>query len=919
MVALVDTYNLSAATFGTPRPAGRRSATTTTDGANSYAAVFRKTDDGTAGPYSFTFSGGSATAVIVDLPRRDRLRHHTRPGEHEPEHGRREQWHHPRPGERALIFPPSTVRRRAISARHVDAVPSRHATRGDYDAQLSSTWRTGSELRGGATTAPSAATVQPGGTASVTGGIVAIKGISILTATVSNTSASTMAAVTGQIAHWRTTTETSTSVLATPTGQTAHWRTTTETSASTDTASAVKVGPRTTTDTSLSSMSAMSFGPGILIEHSVSQDSIPTIRRNTGTTITFTSLSAMGVPVGMLLAFSSDTSTSTMTVATGYAPIPKTTSEISLSWDSANSGGSAPGYVLIRERAPLRLTVKIETPSGQLARWAVDDPNPANVPNGLNFSSVWPGGFEQGTCTLQRDPGLRLGISSSQSPYPDLQEYSRATILGVGGEVAHQGRIEDLPDTGGDQAQVAPTWLGYQAALDDNESAMEIFVHQQIGDWQGPSVARQIYWAGRGITSVGSPTVTPDPSTSFPALCEEMSGSWTASQLVEGWFDSHHIPLGRLYSQWKTKGVTLNSGGFSASMFLCTDDTGASYDALNSLSSPGGGSLNGTAARYWALMQFSNMTSPGGQDGSTYDLFWPGIAVYGAHGLPTYGASPPYGVLASDVIAYVVNKWCPTIGYSTGANGSIQPSSFVIPHLAFLSPTKVSDMIKSSLVFEAELGWGVWEGPQNQPWMYLRPSTQPRRRWTARVGPAQLQSTGVSATRSLNGVIVGFTDTGGFARSIGPPGSGADQTSSLLLDPDPTNPANQTTPPLKKWQRISMGTSTYSGALAVGQNFLQEMKLLDTSGQAALVGHVQDINGVYWPSWAVRAGDVISFPDSNSVKYRRIVHTAYDDVSKTNTIQLDQPPDSLDALLQKLSVVLTPYGLRLERRDDGWT
>jgi hypothetical protein len=106
-----------------------------------------------------------------------------------------------------------------------------------------------------------------------------------------------------------------------------------------------------------------------------------------------------------------------------------------------------------------------------------------------------------------------------------------------------------------------------------------------------------------------------------------------------------------------------------------------------------------------------------------------------------------------------------------------------------------------------------------------------------------------------------------------------------------------------------MQTSTIPGATKTGADFLQAQKAADGAGQASLVGHVQDQVGVWWPAWLVRAGDYISFVDASDGSPRRIVSTGYDDSSRTNTVQLDQPPDTMTALLERLSVVLAPLGL----------
>jgi hypothetical protein len=94
-----------------------------------------------------------------------------------------------------------------------------------------------------------------------------------------------------------------------------------------------------------------------------------------------------------------------------------------------------------------------------------------------------------------------------------------------------------------------------------------------------------------------------------------------------------------------------------------------------------------------------------------------------------------------------------------------------------------------------------------------------------------------------------------------------------------------------------------------GAVFLKVMAQTNNSGQASLVGHVQDDKGVWWPASQVRAGDTIAFTDARDPTPRRIVSTSYTHQSKTNAIQLDQPPDTMSAILADLSAAVAPFGL----------
>jgi hypothetical protein len=565
--------------------------------------------------------------------------------------------------------------------------------------------------------------------------------------------------------------------------------------------------------------------------------------------------------------------------------------------------------IIVREKPPLRLQLAVQTPAGYHQRLGYDDPNPANSPSALTFTTTMPGGFENASFTLQR----KIGQS-----YPDLELLSTVTVLGAAGEVAWQGRIEELPDVGGDQSQINPQCVGWQSHLADDDSAREIFVDTNITEWEGPSVARQL--AGmedpEGAVVDQGPSVAPDYTNGYPSLALALQGSWSQAQLVEGWYDGHGIPIGLLYAAWETNGAFTLTGGdaFGAALFLCTDDTGESYDEINPITTaPSSATLYATTTRPWALVQLWNDTIPGGQDGVTYSLFMTALAVYGTHGLPLYGTEGPtesQGLLASDAIAYAVGRWAPKITYTQGASGTIQPSAFVIPQLVFLDPTTVSAMIQQAVQYEL-LDWGVWEEPVGvfpaQPCFYLNARGARANYWRARTGPAQLQETGQQVSSLYNGVVVQWTDVTGINRSVGPPGSGTNYTDSSLVTTDPANPANQAG--INRWGLVTMGTSTLAGATQIGQVFLQEQALLNQSGQATLTGYVEDQNGISWPAWMVRAGDYITFTDAHDTTPRRIVSTSYDDTQKANTLQLDQPPDALDALLQRMSVALQPIGL----------
>lgn len=562
----------------------------------------------------------------------------------------------------------------------------------------------------------------------------------------------------------------------------------------------------------------------------------------------------------------------------------------------------------IRERPPLRLSVNVETPAGATTRWGSDESSPENQPQSLTFSTTMPGGFESFSLTLQRQP---------RRAWWDLEELSRITVGGAGGQIAWQGRLEQLPDTGGSQSQISPAGSGYQNALQDDNSAAMIYVDQSLGSWQGPDTNRQIADLNHGYSPTGGNVAT--DASGNPALALTGTGSWAEGALpsVEMWYDSG--PTGGISElfYYGTYGAWADGAPVWPTFGLSTDDTLTSADTT-----PGAGSVPNTAGggvvpaevlqattltrRYaLAMIQCGTFGSGGGTDNQNYSLFLENLAVIGNHGLATQGTWPAnIGYLASQVVEHAIRTWASEIGYTIGPNGSIQASSFVIPQLTFMTPTTAAAIIQQVVQYEL-LDWAVWEGPLF--WLNPLGTSAKTRHWRCRIGDCQLQETGPDVTRVLNGVVVQFSNVDGTNGTVGPPGSGALTTDPALLDFDPQNPANQAG--IAKYGILQMGTTTPAAAVQVGAQYLQAQTQLDTSGQASLVGHVQDDRGVWWPAWMVRSGDTLTIVDASDTSARRITATSYTDVDKTNAVSLGAPPDSTAALLQRLSAVVQPFGL----------
>jgi hypothetical protein len=604
---------------------------------------------------------------------------------------------------------------------------------------------------------------------------------------------------------------------------------------------------------------------------------------------------------------------------------------------------------VLNNTLPLRLSMNIETPDGYETRWSSAETNPLKTHQGLTFTTTMPGGFEHLDVTLVRDP---------RRAYVDLKEFERVTIRSVGGDIVWQGRLETIPSASGSQVAITPGATGYQAALTDDNSARELYVEANLASWIGPSLNRQTIALQPGAifdleggSVVGNPGDPVNPG--IPAMACQFSGTWTREHASEQWYDAQGVDIGFiLYTAQvgaaSAQGPALSvpnvigdlpiTGGagstWAFSAYLSSDDAvgipnGTGGWSPSILPLVGGNfadagpyfsgriPASGVATGYkYALVQLLNVPPSGGADfgtsGVNYALYFRTLTLYGTQNLPLYTTDTgTQGVKGSDVLMHALPKYAPEIAITTQGQSTIVPSSYVIPELTFLTSGTVADIIKGVTGFEQQ-DWAVWEG-DNGPCFFWYPRADPGtvgirgRLWRTRVGPAQFQSTGPQIDRLFNGVVVNFTDFSGLSRTVGPPGSSCWRTDPALVDTDPQNPINQWGQGIRKWAPLTMSAqSTLPAAIATGAVFLREQRIRNQSGSATISGYIEDSGGVLWPAYMIRAGDQISFIDAPDSTYRRIVSTSYNDDTKTNSITLDTPPDTLQGILARMQADLVP-------------
>lgn len=255
-------------------------------------------------------------------------------------------------------------------------------------------------------------------------------------------------------------------------------------------------------------------------------------------------------------------------------------------------------------------------------------------------------------------------------------------------------------------------------------------------------------------------------------------------------------------------------------------------------------------------------------------------------------------VLASNMIRAAVAAYAPAINL---ADEYIETSTYVIGKAEFAVAATVADIVHEALKYGSpQPDWFVLE----DRFLHLHQINTRNRHWRARIGPSGLNETGQSIDRVFNEVLVTFTDAAdGVAKSYGPIGSGATFTSVNLTDPDPENPANELG--LVRRSQLPLETVTPAVALILGTGYLQEFARVDNSGQAHIVGYVEDDRGALHPYWRIRAGDQISFIDAADTSYRRIVKVDCDDASRTASLDIEAPPENLQGILERFGAGFT--------------
>lgn len=545
----------------------------------------------------------------------------------------------------------------------------------------------------------------------------------------------------------------------------------------------------------------------------------------------------------------------------------------------------------VNELPPLRETIQIRTPSGRRYRWSEDAWRASDAVDSTSHGSTAPGGFSDLATRLPR---------KYQDAYHDLKAFSHIEVLDGAGSIVWEGYLEKAAQQSGDYVEVSPNAVGYQKVLEDVPSINWLGIDPDLNHWGDASPQYRVYVLTNGWRQTLGPSVeTSDQGP--PILSMTMNAGDTATYGTAWYAALPGTRIGRIvYDMTSLSTSDYACDIIGADTDVANNTINITPDLLTGTNSSASGDVELSSAKKYVFIRFNY----GGvvAAGAARSVNFSKAIIIGDHGLPvTLGGAGYPGLRASDVISWLVRTYAPLLDVQPENVGQTDlPIPNSMAEGASL-PTIIDDHNKYHL-----WNWAVWEGRQ---WYYQpQGESSVHRHWKARVGPSQLEDTGVDTRRIRNGVMVRFTDASGKQRTVGPPGSSADYQVQALMDADPLNPANQTG--RKLYDLLDMrGVSEPEAAIQAGQRYLEQLKIADRSGQARISGYVQSHNGYWFPHTSIRADDTIEFTDASDPSPRRVNEVRHNRQDRTSDITLDAPREGLDAILDRMQLALVGLGL----------
>lgn len=536
------------------------------------------------------------------------------------------------------------------------------------------------------------------------------------------------------------------------------------------------------------------------------------------------------------------------------------------------------------------IAVSLNLADGRVIRFGGDEADDADVPYDISWDTQIPGGFGAASITLPKPANLYAD---------DKRLFSDVAIYGRGGRTLYEGYVTAVPQVGAQEIQLQCS--GWSTTLERIQTFQEIFVDRDLSRWGEMGNSRRMFFLNNGYTYTDGPSIETEGSNQYLVLNVPQG---TLNPVNEAWYKAG--PGARaafVYYQMTSKSTSAYTGLIGSSDDQAGTNVGNTGDLLTGTDSSATGTYQaGLTVSTYAQYAFIQFLAAGGTTASGADkrMAIENLAVYGNHGLTLRG-SDPKGVYASDVVGYVIQQ----APLSTDTS-SIEPTTFVIPHLIYPEDVSLRQVIEEVTALGGSSNvpndWGVYN---DRVFFWRSPGSYGRTWRVRRDQMATATSEGPDADLRVAGIKVNYQDAAGTTKSVGPIGSNADYETNDLVDIDPDNPARRIP---GAYAVESVGITSQEGAVNIGKLILNERNRLVWRGSVELQGEVTDENGNPYPVALVRAGDQIVIEDDADLTPKPIQSTSYNHASLSLSASVGARPDSLEALLGRLAAVTDLFG-----------
>lgn len=543
------------------------------------------------------------------------------------------------------------------------------------------------------------------------------------------------------------------------------------------------------------------------------------------------------------------------------------------------------------------VTVIVRRWDGTIYRWAGDELDAANVPCDLVYTTAMPGGFRSCTCTLFR----QVLTPAPEGLFDDVW------VLGPGGRIYWEGRLQSMPSSTDDGGRVNPTAVGWSAHLEDDQTLQVLGTDRDLAGWGAVPAQRRNALNGFNFAVIDGGSRWDDSTSGSAGPVLDLrrpkgQAAWTSAAgrpFVALSYNCGGQPLTGIEFHARKP---VNLTGWVLQIVAFSDL--ALTTELGTLPIAGASIVDGQVYG-WAPpagtraleLSLHYPTAPGGNADNEYGLMLAEVAVYG--GLPGGQPTTSYTGAVNGPLAYPVSAVLPELlrrGAPLLRIGTIEPTQYRVPHLVGREPTTTAALVEL-LNRSHWWDWAVWE---RREFSYNQRFGGASRTWLVSTDDgAVLSMEGDTTDVVWSGAAVSYRDFAGVEHTIGPPGSTAERTDPRLQSSDPDNPAT-----LHGINRVGLFSLSepvdYEGAILCGLAWLDAQSQATRRGSCTIAGSVLDEHGNEHPVDMIRGGHRLRVIDRPSDPDRRVIETSMARGSRTITLTLDNTAQTLEALLERM-------------------